>query len=62
MILFEDDEQDVLEPSKCMSDMLQAGETICAVCIDPVKHIDPVSTLCLTWIGNWETEWKDFLL
>lgn len=37
---------DLPKPSKCMSDMLQAGETTCSVCIDPVKHVDQVSSLC----------------
>ena len=40
--IFSDDEQDISEPSNYMSAMLQAGETTCPVCIDPIKHVDPV--------------------
>jgi len=36
------EEPDVSEPSNYMSAMLQAGETTCPVCIDQIKHADPV--------------------
>ena len=46
MAVFIGEEPDVAEPSSYMSAMLQAGETTCPVCIDQIKHADPV---CSIW-------------
>ena len=40
------EESDASEPNNYMSAMLQAGEITCPVCIDPIKHADPVCIIC----------------
>ncbi|XP_065059234.1 NF-X1-type zinc finger protein NFXL1-like [Rhopilema esculentum] len=36
------DDSSVPEPNSFVANMLQAGEITCPVCIDPVKHVDPI--------------------